>query len=295
MKSAMYLVEPDAGAGGVPGVGGLPGAGGFQLFGTGGYNSAGGAVTTGTNPFRGQGGSPTDARTTTAPPGAAAGRGSGGAGAAGGGGSGGSATVGAGGTTLLLPDAAPPRTDAREVAPPVGTPTIDPNNNYVTVNAGTVILNGTVASACAGTGSLCGGPTYTETSFCTSGTVGASPTYSSWANAGFTVNQASGTSGSTKSLPLLGSSITVSYSNKGGSILELQLWDGSNYWCSYLPPSVGPNTVTIPFSKLNTACWDMSGTTFVSGTPIDMVQFLIPCSATTPTPFDYCFLGLTLQ
>jgi hypothetical protein len=93
----------------------------------------------------------------------------------------------------------------------------------------------------------------------------------------------------------VGSSITVSYSNKGGSILELQLWDGSNYWCSYLPPSVGPNTVTIPFSSLNTACWDMSGKAFVSGTPVDMVQLLVPCSATTPTPYDYCFLGMTIQ
>ena len=93
----------------------------------------------------------------------------------------------------------------------------------------------------------------------------------------------------------MGSSITVSYSNKGGSSLELQLWDGSNYWCAELPPSAGPNTVTIPFSSLNTACWDMSGASFVSGTPVDMVQFLVPCSATTETPFDFCFLGLTVQ
>jgi hypothetical protein len=39
----------------------------------------------------------------------------------------------------------------------------------------------------------------------------------------------------------------------------------------------------------------MSGTAFVSGTSVGMVQFLVPCSATTSTPFDYCFLGLTVQ
>jgi hypothetical protein len=276
-------------SGGRPGAGGSPfaqnsGGNGGGQFSTGGTRASGGVV--------GLGGRSGSGGTATASGGVATANG--GSSVAGRGGSGG--RQGTGGTTLVRPDAAPLRPDAFEVARPVGTPTIDPNNNGITVNAGTVTLSGTIASACAGAGSLCGGPTYTETSFCAAGTVGASPSYKSWANVGFTVNQAqSGASGSTGALRFVGSSITVSYSNKGGSTLELQLWDGSNYWCSYLPPSTGPNTVTIPFSSLNSACWDGSGTTFVSGTSVGMVQFLVPCSATVPTPFDYCFLGLTIN
>ena len=295
MKTALLDLAPDA-SGSVLAFGGSTGVGAIAVGGSGGQTSIAPAV--GGSAAVSRGGSGGNGFGGSASGGSSFGGGSGGRGGGGGtaglGGSGSGGRSGTGGTTVSLPDAAPLRPDAL-VAMPVGTPVIDPSRNYVTINAGTVVLSGTVASACTGTGSLCGGPTYTETSFCTSGTVGASPSYSAWANAGFTVNQASGTSGSTKSLPFVGSSITVSYSNKGGSTLELQLWDGSNYWCAYLPPSAGPNTVTIPFSKFNTACWDMSGTAFVSGTPIDMVQFLIPCSATTKTPFDYCFLGLTVQ
>jgi hypothetical protein len=87
----------------------------------------------------------------------------------------------------------------------------------------------------------------------------------------------------------------VSYVNVGGSRLELQLWDGSHYWCAYLPASKTPNTTTIPFSKLNTRCWDGTGDTFVSGTPITTVQLVVPGSATQDTTFDYCFLGLTVE
>lgn len=83
--------------------------------------------------------------------------------------------------------------------------------------------------------------------------------------------------------------------NKGGTSLQLELWDGSNFWCYYLPPSTVLNAINVPFSSLNTSCWDGKGTAFVSGTPVEMVQLTVPGSATTPTPFDYCFLGMTIQ
>jgi hypothetical protein len=92
-----------------------------------------------------------------------------------------------------------------------------------------------------------------------------------------------------------GMSITVSYVNKGGSSLQLALWDGSNFWCYYLPPSTVPNAVNIPFSSLNTSCWDGKGTAFVSGTPVELVQLTVPGNSLKPTPFDYCFLGMTIQ
>jgi hypothetical protein len=178
------------------------------------------------------------------------------------------------------------------VAP--GTPTIT-DSGYVTVSAGTTVLAGFVSSSEGGSGSSIS-LTYGPTSFCASGTVGQNSTYNCWATAGFNVNQASsGASGSASSLVLSGSTISVSYVNSGGSSLELQLYDGSDYWCYYLPPSTSPTTKTIPFSSLNTQCWNNGGSAFVSGTPITVVQLVVPGSNTSPTPFNFCFLGMTVQ
>jgi hypothetical protein len=175
-----------------------------------------------------------------------------------------------------------------------GTPTIT-DSGYVTVSAGTTVLAGFVSSATGGSGSSIA-LTFDSTSFCASGTVGKNSTYNCWATAGFTVNQSqSGMSGSSSSLAFSGSAVTVSYVNTGGSTLEFQLYDGSDYWCSYLPASTSPTTKTIPLSSLNTRCWDNSGTAFVSGTPITAVDLVVPGSNTTPTPYNFCFLGLTVQ
>jgi hypothetical protein len=126
--------------------------------------------------------------------------------------------------------------------------------------------------------------------------VAPSSTYNSWAGAGFNVNQAqSGSSGSTGQLVLNGSSASITYVNKGGSTLEFQLWDGSDYWCYQLPTAKTATTIDIPFSKLNTQCWNNGGTTFQSGTPITAIQLVVPGAAFTPVPFDYCFLGLTIK
>jgi hypothetical protein len=154
---------------------------------------------------------------------------------------------------------------------------------------------GYIVSSTAGSGSSIT-LTYGKTDFCASGTVAPNSTYKSWANAGFTVNQAqSGASGSSNSLVLSGSTISVSYSDKGGSQLQFQLYDGSNYWCYMLPPSTSPTTTTIPFSKLNTQCWDGAGSPFVSGTAITSVSIVVPGSGSTSTPYSFCFLGLTVN
>jgi hypothetical protein len=175
-----------------------------------------------------------------------------------------------------------------------GTPTIT-DSGYVTVSAGTTILAGFVSSSAGGSGSSIT-LTYGPSSFCASGSVGKNSTYNCWATAGFGVNQAqSGASGSSSSLALTGSSITVSYVNKGGSTLELQLFDGSNFWCAYLPGSATPTSKTIAFSSLNTKCWDNTGTSFTSGTPITSVTLVVPGSAAAATPYDFCFLGMTVQ
>jgi hypothetical protein len=176
-----------------------------------------------------------------------------------------------------------------------GAAKVDPVSGYATVSAGPVTLSGFVFSSAGGSGSAIG-LTCTATSFCAKGTVGASSTYNAWATSGLNVNQSqSGASGSTKTLVLTGSTLSVTYQNNAGSSLEFQLWDGSNYWCYYLPAGTGTTTASIPFSSLNTQCWNGSGTAFVSGTPIVSVQINVPGNGRTPVSFDYCFLGLTVQ
>ena len=169
------------------------------------------------------------------------------------------------------------------------------DSGYVKVSAGTVVMTGFIVSSTAGSGSSIS-LTYGTSNFCASGTVAANSTYKSWANAGFTVNQdPSGASGSSSSLVLSGSTISVGYVNKGGSDLQFQFYDGSNYWCYILPPSSAPTTTTIPFASLNTQCWNGMGSPFTSGTAISSVSLVVPGSNATPTPFDFCFLGLTVN
>lgn len=175
-----------------------------------------------------------------------------------------------------------------------GTPKVA-DNGYLSVAAGTVALMGYVSSFEGGSGSSIT-LTYNSTSFCASGTVGANTSYACYAGAGFNVNQAeSGASGSSSSLALNGTTISISYVNNAGSTLEFQVYDGSNWWCFYLPPSTSPTTKTIPLSSLNTACWDNSGSSFTSGASITTVNLVAPGSASSATPFNFCFLGLTVQ
>jgi len=270
------------GTGGHSGVAGIPSAtggtaGGLGSLASGGRVSTGGTFVAGGTSTVGHGGS----------------GGSGGIGIASGGSTG---KGGSGGASSMRPDASSPA-DAKPAgdAAAQGTPAIDPNSGYTTIATGTVTMSGYVSLYIGGSGSSIS-LSYTATTFCATGTVGASSTYNSWAGAGFNVNQdKSGSSGSTNPLVLVGSTISISYVNYAGSTLQFQLWDGSDYWCYQLPRSTVPNTVTLPFSSLNTKCWDNTGTAFLSGTPITTVQLDVPGSATTPTPFDYCFLGLTVQ
>jgi hypothetical protein len=169
------------------------------------------------------------------------------------------------------------------------------DSGYVTMSTGTAVLTGFISSGTAGSGSSIA-LTYGTSNFCASGTVAANSTYKSWANAGFSVNQdQSGASGSSSSLVLTGSTLSIGYVNHGGSELEFQFYDGSNYWCYILPQSSVPTTTTIPFSSLNTQCWDGLGSAFTSGTAIRSVSLVVPGGNVSSTPFDFCFLGLTVN
>jgi hypothetical protein len=158
-------------------------------------------------------------------------------------------------------------------------------------------MSGYVTGTTQGPGSMIG-LDYYPNSFCAHGSVGASPTYNSWAVASFNVNEAKDSSGPKQgSLVLNGSEITITYSNSGGSEIELQLWDNKagQFWCYYLPTTTGNTTIAVPLSSMNTQCWDGRGTGFVSGTAITAVQLSVPGDATRATPFEYCLLGLTVK
>jgi len=201
--------------------------------------------------------------------------------------SGGNAGSGAGGSIVVLPDGA---------ALPVGIPVIDPDSSHITLAAGNVVMIGVVTSASQGLDSWIR-VSSDGSSFCASGSVSASQSYSSWAVAGFTVNQLTQDSGAVRPLVLDGSSISITYSNRAGSTLQLQLWDstGGNYWCHDLYASPDPTTITIKLSELNSKCWDDTGIAFTPGTAITAIHLVVPSDVEDPTPIDFCFLGLSVQ
>lgn len=175
----------------------------------------------------------------------------------------------------------------------IGPPTIG-NDGYVTVDAGSTALLGYVGSYIGGSASTIT-LTYASTAFCASGSVGPNGAYQSYAGAGFNVDQTVSSEGGTAtSIPIEGSSMTLSYQNFAGSPLRLQIIDTSyNYWCYTLTQAAGP--VTIPMSNFNSHCWDGSGESFQTGTSISALQLIVPGSDTVSIPFNFCFLGVTIQ
>ena len=169
------------------------------------------------------------------------------------------------------------------------------DSGFVTVSTGTVKMSGYISSSTAGSGSSIA-LVYGTAEFCASGTVAPNTTYKSWAVAGFNVNQdATGDSGSTNGLALAGNTLSIAYINRGGTTLEFQLFDGSQYWCYYLPPASTVSTVSIPLPNLNTQCWDGKGEAFKSGTTIKAVNLVVPGSNSSKVAYDFCFEGLSVN
>jgi len=166
-------------------------------------------------------------------------------------------------------------------------------DGYLTLDAGPYVFVGYVSSSVGGSSSTIS-LTYGATSFCASGVVGANETFNSWATAGFNVDQTQGTQATAKTLLLSASSITLAFSNQGGSPLMMQLIDqGYNYWCYPLTGASSP--ATIPLSSFNSQCWDDSGQAFTPGTPILAIQLEVPGSDSADTPYSFCFFGMTIQ
>lgn len=170
-------------------------------------------------------------------------------------------------------------------------------------------------------------PAFAPSALCTSGTVTGDPSYSQVAGVGFNLNQALGGAsgpidagmsldgdiasspdadggatsdgGSTGGLGAITvtTSITVSLTKSGAlagnSALRLQLTDVNGvYYCYGGRLQSG---APIPVGKLNTRCWDDSGTFATSSTLFKRVDVLVPGSASSDEPFAFCLTGVSVQ
>jgi hypothetical protein len=81
--------------------------------------------------------------------------------------------------------------------------------------------------------------------------------------------------------------ITVFVMNNAGSPLLFQVEGPDGQWCTYLNDGGG----FLPWEKLNTACWNDSGTAY-NHEPITTAALLVPGNATAPVVFDFCLLRL---
>jgi hypothetical protein len=128
---------------------------------------------------------------------------------------------------------------------------------------------------------------------CASGTVGAQADFGGVGVLGVNLNQAAEASSPTLAVTPTMAGITVQIDNRGGSPLRVQLQgpDGAtsatDRWCA---PIMAPGGF-IPWSSFNTKCWDGTGTAY-SRQPLVSASVIVPGTATTAVPFNYCLNGL---
>jgi hypothetical protein len=176
----------------------------------------------------------------------------------------------------------------------IGTMTVQPDG-FASIDAGLYKLHGYIYSFAGGSSSSLTLSYGTYTSFCAMGTVGANPTYISYAGAGFNVNQTTTASGSAaSSLTISAKTMIVSFTNQGNSQLRVQLNDpANNNWCFDVTNATSP--VTIPLSLFNTHCWDNSGAYFSPGTAITTIQLVVPGDSVVDRPYSFCLLGIVFE
>jgi hypothetical protein len=170
-------------------------------------------------------------------------------------------------------------------------PSIDPQTYYLTLDAGLgLVFVGQVNHA--------GSPPSTieidtsPTSFCATGSVGQSST--DYAVAEFNVAQSP--DGSYGQVALNANTITVYFTNAGGSPLRLQLGTSSNPTTPWCYDVTDAGATPIALTSFNTECWSNGGESFEAGTQIASIGLEVPASKDgVTTPFNFCFLGLTIQ
>lgn len=81
--------------------------------------------------------------------------------------------------------------------------------------------------------------------------------------------------------------VTVFVMNNAGSPLLFQVEGPDGRWCTYLNGGGG----FMPWEKLNTACWDDSGSAY-DREPIHAAALIVPGNSSAPVAFDFCLLRL---
>ena len=119
---------------------------------------------------------------------------------------------------------------------------------------------------------------------CVSGMVSAQADFSGTAILGFNLNEGAGATGTPVAPTKAG--VTIGITNRGGSVLRLQVQTastGGTQWCTTLVGSGG----FIPWGNLRTECWGATGSKY-DREPIVSVMVLVPGKDTMPVAFDFC-------
>jgi hypothetical protein len=135
-------------------------------------------------------------------------------------------------------------------------------------------------------------PAFEDNAICARGVVGAAPDFVSSAYAGFDLNQDE--IGAIDSVILTGQSLTLRFTNPGASELRVQLVtpDGTSY-CHSLGQTSGP--AVLPLVEFDTACWDGTGTAFVTTLPVSALHLVVPSVDDADVPFEFCLLDVATR
>ncbi|MET0390250.1 MAG: hypothetical protein ABW321_30040 [Polyangiales bacterium] len=128
---------------------------------------------------------------------------------------------------------------------------------------------------------------------CVTGSVAATMDYTGTAQLGLNLNQANATDAAIMTVTPSKAGVVIDVKNNTGSPLRFQVQsaDGATNadgrWCVEITGTGG----FIPWTSLNTACWDNSGKTYAQE-PIASAMLLVPGNTTAAVPFDFCWNSL---
>jgi hypothetical protein len=135
-------------------------------------------------------------------------------------------------------------------------------------------------------------PAFEDNAICARGVVGAAPDFVSSAYAGFDLNQDQ--AGAIDSVLLMGQSLMLTFTNPGASDLRVQLVtpDGTTY-CHALGQT--PSPAVLPLVEFDTACWDDTGSRFVTSLPVSALHLVVPSVDNADVSFEFCLLDVATR
>lgn len=122
---------------------------------------------------------------------------------------------------------------------------------------------------------------------CVKGSVAATTDYSGIAILGFNINEGPGSSSAGIKPTKTGIMVDVKENTMSPLRIQAKSGDGTTTWCASLTASGG----FVPWSSLNTKCWDGSGTAY-NNEPITGLMVLVPGTNMAAVPFDFCVNSL---